>query len=67
MWGGTSWKAMLCLLKDDLRRSEHSLSSMCKSGAWPLFLRRMKQSFHVSAMDLACLFLMGMENMEFES
>ena len=58
---------MLCLLKDDLRRSEHLLSSMCKSGTWLLFLSRMYQIFHTSAMDLACMLLMGMENMEFES
>ena len=58
---------MLCLLKDDFRRYEHSLSSMCKSRAWMLFLRQMYQSFHVSEMDLAFLFLIGMDSMEFES
>ena len=39
--GWDSLEIDVILWKDDFRRSEHSLSSMCKSGAFPFFLRRM--------------------------
>ena len=64
VWGGTRWKLMLCLLKDDFRRSENLLSSICKSGAWPFFLRRTWQSFHASAMDFDRV-LVSYEEQEF--
>ena len=46
LWGGTRWKSILYFVKAALRSDEHSMSRICRSGAYPLDCSFSKVAVH---------------------